>query len=46
MLILVLNATVTDLDFKPGDEITVTAMHLEENEGERVIKLNLEIFVL
>ncbi|SFD33963.1 oleate hydratase [Clostridium uliginosum] len=35
-----INATVTDLDFKPGDEITVTAIHIEENEGERVIELN------
>ena len=35
-----MNATVTDLDFKSGDEITVTAMHIEENEGERVIQLN------
>ncbi|MBU3092117.1 oleate hydratase [Clostridium sp. CM028] len=35
-----INATVTDLDFKSGDEITVTAMHIEEKEGERVIQLN------
>ena len=35
-----INATVTDLDFKPGEEITVTAIHLEEAEGERIITLN------
>jgi len=34
-----INATVTDLDFKSGDEITVTAMHIETNDGERVIDL-------
>jgi oleate hydratase len=35
-----INAAVTDLDFKPGNEITVTAIHIEGNEGERVIELN------
>lgn len=35
-----INVTVTDLDFNPGDEITVTAIHIEENKGERVIELN------
>ncbi|MHC1747969.1 MAG: oleate hydratase [Cellulosilyticaceae bacterium] len=35
-----INATVTDLDFKPGDGITVTAIHLQEEEGERVVTLN------
>ncbi len=35
-----INATVTDLDFKSGEGITVTAIHLEENEAERVITLN------
>jgi len=35
-----INATVTDLDFKPGEEITVTAIHIEENGTERVIELN------
>ena len=35
-----ISATVTDIDFKSGDEITVTAMHIKENEGERFIKLN------
>lgn len=34
-----INATVTDLDFKEGEEITVTAIHLETEEGERVIEL-------
>lgn len=32
-----INAKVTDLDFKPGEGITVTAIHLE---GEEVINLN------
>jgi len=35
-----INATVTDLDFKPGNEITVTGIHIEENKNERVIALN------
>ncbi|MGH4117342.1 oleate hydratase [Clostridium sp.] len=35
-----MNATVTDLDFSSGDEITVKAIHLDENESERVIELN------
>lgn len=35
-----INATVTDLDFKPGEGITVTAIHTEENGTERVIELN------
>ncbi len=35
-----INATVTDLDFKPGNEITVTAIHVEDGNGERVIELN------
>ena len=35
-----INATVTDLDFKPGNEITVTAIHIEENNGKRIIELN------
>ncbi|MEG0320323.1 MAG: oleate hydratase, partial [Niameybacter sp.] len=35
-----INATVTDLDFKSGEGITVTAIHLEEDEGERIITLN------
>lgn len=35
-----INATVTDLDFKPGEGITVTAIHIEENGAERVIELN------
>lgn len=35
-----INATVTDLDFKPVDEITVTAIHIEEDGGKRVIELN------
>ncbi|GFP76077.1 oleate hydratase [Clostridium fungisolvens] len=34
-----INATVTDLDFKPGEEITVTAIHVEDSEGEKVIEL-------
>ena len=35
-----INATVTDLDFKPGEEITVTAIHLDDGDGEKVINLN------
>ena len=35
-----INATVKDLDFKPGEEITVTAIHIEDEEGEKVISLN------
>ena len=31
-----INATVKDLDFKPGEEITVTAIHIEDEEGEKV----------
>lgn len=34
------NSTVTDLDFKQGDEITVTAIHLEQDGEEKVIELN------
>lgn len=33
------NATVTDLDFKEGRSITVTAIHLETSEGEEIITL-------
>ncbi|HBA04386.1 MAG TPA: oleate hydratase [Clostridium sp.] len=35
-----INATVTDLDFRPSNEITVTAIHVEDGNGERVIELN------
>jgi oleate hydratase len=35
-----INATVTDLDFKQGNEITVTAIHVEDENGERAIELN------
>lgn len=35
-----INATVTDLDFKQGEEITVTAIHIEDCQGEKVINLN------
>ena len=34
-----INATVTDLDFKEGPGITVTAIHIEDEEGEKVIEL-------
>lgn len=37
-----INSTVTDLDFKPGNEITVTAIHTKENDEERIIELNSE----
>lgn len=35
-----INATVTDLDFKPENDITVTAIHLGEDYGSKVIELN------
>lgn len=35
-----INATVTDLDFKPGNETTVTAIHIKEDLYERIIHLN------
>ncbi|WP_042274251.1 oleate hydratase [[Clostridium] dakarense] len=35
-----INATVTDLDFKEGDEITVTKIHIEDESGKKVIELN------
>ncbi|EOR26304.1 myosin-cross-reactive antigen [Clostridium sartagoforme AAU1] len=35
-----INATVTDLDFKAGEGITVTAIHIENEEGEKIIELN------
>lgn len=34
-----IKATVTDLDFKEGDDITVTAIHLDKNGEEEVIVL-------
>ena len=34
-----INAKVTDLDFAPGNDITVTAIHLETESGEEVIQL-------
>ncbi len=36
------NTSVTDIDFKPGDEITATAIHINDNEGEKVIQLKDE----
>lgn len=33
------DATVTDLEFKEGSEITVTDIIIEDNEGEKVVKL-------
>ena len=35
-----INATVTDLDFKQEEEITVTGIHIEDNENKKVIELN------
>ncbi|MFC4780205.1 oleate hydratase [Eubacterium multiforme] len=35
-----INSTVTDLDFKPGDGITVTEIHLNQNGEEKVITLD------
>ncbi|WP_411168553.1 oleate hydratase [Clostridium sp. MB05] len=34
-----INETVTDLDFKQGEGITVTAIHIEDEEREKVIEL-------
>lgn len=34
-----INARVTDIDFAPGNGITATAIHIEEAEGRRTIKL-------
>lgn len=34
-----INATVTDIDFKPGEGITATAIHITDEEGEKVIEL-------
>ncbi len=34
-----INATVTDLDFKEGEKITVTAIHIKDSEGEKTIEL-------
>lgn len=33
------NSTVTDLDFKPGEKITVTDIHLNENGENKIINL-------
>ena len=35
-----INAKVTDLDFKPETQLTVTGIHIEDENGERVIELN------
>lgn len=35
-----INATVTDLDFKEDDKITVTKIHIEDEGGKKVIELN------
>ncbi|MGG7057161.1 oleate hydratase [Clostridium nigeriense] len=34
-----INATVTDIDFKPGEGITATAIHIQDAEGEKIIEL-------
>ena len=34
-----INATVTDIDFKPGEGITATAIHITDEEGEKIIEL-------
>ena len=34
-----INATVTDIDFAEGDTITANAIHIEDEEGEKVITL-------
>jgi oleate hydratase len=35
-----INAAVTDLEFDSGDEITVSEIHIEENNVKRIIELN------
>ena len=35
-----INAAVTDIEFEDSDAVTVTALYIEDSEGERVIKLN------
>lgn len=35
-----INATVTDLDFSSGENITVTSIHIKDEEGDKIIKLN------
>lgn len=35
-----INHTVTDLDFKDGSEITVTAIHINNNGNDEIIELN------
>ena len=37
-----INATVTDIDFKPGREITATAIHIKDDEGEKIIELIMQ----
>ncbi|MDY4252461.1 oleate hydratase [Clostridium sp.] len=34
-----INAIVTDIDFKPGEEITATAIHINDGENEKIIEL-------
>ncbi len=34
-----INATVTDIDFKPGEGITATAIHITNEDGEKIIEL-------
>lgn len=34
-----INAIVTDIDFKPGEEITATAIYITDEEDEKVIEL-------
>ena len=37
-----INATVTDIDFKPGDGITATAIHIKSEDEESIIELRDE----
>ena len=37
-----INATVTDIDFKPGDGITATAIHIKSEGEESIIELRDE----
>lgn len=34
------NCTVTDIDFADGNNITVTALHLSDEDGERILEIN------
>lgn len=39
-VVFVENCTVTDIEFADGNNITATALHLLDSEGERVLEIN------